>query len=107
MPLEIALLHDAHAATGPPDASDTLLEAEAIAAALRGLGYRTTTIPVGLDLGALERTLKAQQPHAIGGLVGGYVGGIVDQRRGPKTVITWSVVAASACARDVMRIASA
>ena len=69
MPLEIALLHDAQAATGPPDASDTLLEAEAIAAALRGLGYRTTTIPVGLDLGALERTLKAQQPHAIVNLV--------------------------------------
>jgi D-alanine-D-alanine ligase len=69
MPLEIALLHDAQAAAGPPDASDTLLEAEAIAVALRAQGYETTTIPVGLDLGALERTLRAREPHAVVNLV--------------------------------------
>jgi D-alanine-D-alanine ligase len=69
MPLEIALLHDAQAAAGRPDASDTLLEAEAIAAALRALGYETTTTPVGLDLGALERTLRSREPHAVVNLV--------------------------------------
>jgi D-alanine-D-alanine ligase len=69
MPLEIALLHDAQAAAGRPDASDTLLEAEAIAAALRARGYDTTTIPVGLDLAALERTLRSREPYAVVNLV--------------------------------------
>ncbi len=69
MAREIVLLHDEEAATGRPDASDTLLEADAIAAALRTLGYATATIPVGLDLGALERDLRARRPHAAVNLV--------------------------------------
>ena len=66
---KIALLHDAHAETGRPDSSDTLVEARAIAAALATLGYDTTTVPVGLDLGALERALHALGPYAVVNLV--------------------------------------
>ena len=66
---KIALLHDAHAETGRPDSSDTLVEARAIAAALATLGYDTTTVPVGLDLGALERALRALGPYAVVNLV--------------------------------------
>jgi len=66
---KIVLLHDAAAAEGRADASDTLVEAEAIAAALVALGYDTATVPVGLDLGALERALGELAPQAVVNLV--------------------------------------
>ena len=62
-------MHDAAAAAGRPDSSDTLLEAQAIAGALARLGYETATLPVGLDLGALERALRELAPHAVFNLV--------------------------------------
>jgi D-alanine-D-alanine ligase len=65
----IVLLHDAAAATGRPDSSDTLLEAQAIAEALTNLGYETVTLGVELDLGALERALRELAPHAVFNLV--------------------------------------
>ena len=65
----IALLHDAAAAAGRPDSSDTLLEAQAIAAALAKLGYETATLPVGLDLAALKRSLRELAPYAVFNLV--------------------------------------
>src|SRR5688572_3957715 len=69
MPPSIVLLHDAAAAAGRPDSSDTLFEAQAIAAALGRLGYATTTLPVGLDLGVLEHALHELAPHAVFNLV--------------------------------------
>lgn len=69
MPHSIVLLHDAAAAAGRPDSSDTLLEAQAIARALAGLGYETAIVPVGLDLGALERALERLAPLAVVNLV--------------------------------------
>jgi D-alanine-D-alanine ligase len=69
MRASIALLHDAHAAQGRIDSSDTLLEAQAIATALGGLGYRTVIAPVGLDLGALARFLESTEPYAVVNLV--------------------------------------
>jgi D-alanine-D-alanine ligase len=69
MPRKIVLLHDAQAAEGRIDSSDTLLEAQAIAAALAELGYTTTTLPVGLDLRALQRALDELEPHAVVNLV--------------------------------------
>jgi D-alanine-D-alanine ligase len=66
---EIVLLHDAHAEAGRLDSSDTLVEARAIAAAVGTLGYAATTVPVGLDLGALERTLRERPPYAVVNLV--------------------------------------
>jgi D-alanine-D-alanine ligase len=65
----IALLHDVAAVGGRPDSSDTLLEAQAIAAALAEQGYETATLPVGLDLGAVERSLRELAPHAVFNLV--------------------------------------
>lgn len=69
MPHKVVLLHDAHAAEGRIDSSDTLLEAQALAVALAELGYSTTTLPVGLDVGALQRTLRELEPHAVVNLV--------------------------------------
>ena len=65
----IVLLHDAADAAGRPDSSDTLLEAQAIATALATLGYETATLPVGLDLAALKRSLRDIAPHAVFNLV--------------------------------------
>ena len=69
MPKPLAILHDAHAALGPPDQSDTLLEAHAIAAAVRGLGFVPAIVPVSLDLAALERTLAELAPEVVFNLV--------------------------------------
>jgi D-alanine-D-alanine ligase len=69
MPAKIALLHDAAAATGGPDSSDTLIEAQAIATACATLGYETTILPVGLDLGSLERTLRTLAPSVVFNLI--------------------------------------
>ena len=65
----IVLLHDAADAADRPDSSDTLLEAQAIAAALATLGYETATLPVGLDLATLRRRLRELAPHAVFNLV--------------------------------------
>jgi D-alanine-D-alanine ligase len=69
MRASVALLHDASAAAGAPDASDTLREAEAIAAALLALGYEPRLVAVGLDLGALERQLAEIEPRVAFNLV--------------------------------------
>jgi D-alanine-D-alanine ligase len=66
---KVALLYDAQAEVGRPDSSDTLVEARAIAAALGTLGYETTTLPVTLDLAALERALRALAPQTVVNLV--------------------------------------
>lgn len=65
----VALLHDAAAAHGPPDASDTLREAAAIATALEELGFEPVTVPVGLDLEALQRSLRELAPRVAFNLV--------------------------------------
>src|SRR5689334_21177656 len=65
----ILLLHDAFAAAGRPDASDTLLEADAIARALAELGYDASIEPVGPDLTQLERLLMERKPRLVVNLV--------------------------------------
>ncbi len=65
----VALLHDAQALTGRPDSSDTLVEARAIAATLRELGYEPTVVPVGLDLARLKTHLLGMAPHVVVNLV--------------------------------------
>jgi D-alanine-D-alanine ligase len=69
MSKRIVIVHDVHAEQGPPDQSDTLLEARAIAAALRENGFEPTIVPVGLDLARLERALIEIEPHAVFNLV--------------------------------------
>jgi D-alanine-D-alanine ligase len=63
------ILHDVHAAQGPPDQSDTLVEAGALAAALRELGFEPEVVPAGLDLASLERTLGDLAPAVVVNLV--------------------------------------
>ena len=63
------ILHDVHAAQGPPDQSDTLVEAGAIAAALRKLGFDPEIVATGLDLKSLERTLGTLAPAIVVNLV--------------------------------------
>ena len=65
----VVLLHDVAAAQGRPDASDTIVEARAIEAVLRELGYETSVVAVGLDLAALERARAQVAPHAVFNLV--------------------------------------
>ena len=65
----ILLLHDAFAAVGPPDASDTLLEAAAIAHALRDLGYDTSIEAIGLDLTRVGALLAELEPRLVVNLV--------------------------------------
>lgn len=69
MQRSVAIVHDAAAAQGRSDSSDTLLEAEAIAATLSAQGYDVATLPVGLDLGALGRALRQRPPHVVVNLV--------------------------------------
>jgi len=65
----IAIVHDAQAAQGRIDSSDTLVEAQAIAATLEAQGYDTATVPVALDLGALARRLRERPPEVVVNLV--------------------------------------
>src|SRR5262245_54962935 len=65
----ILLLHDAFADAGRPDASDTLLEADAIARTLGELGYDASIAPVQLDLAPLERLLAELKPNLVVNLV--------------------------------------
>jgi D-alanine-D-alanine ligase len=63
------IVHDVRAAHGPPDQSDTLAEARAIASALRELAFEPETVTAGLDLAALERTLAELAPAVVVNLV--------------------------------------
>jgi D-alanine-D-alanine ligase len=65
----VALLYDAAAADGPPDASDTLKEAAAIATALEQLGFEPVAVPAGLDLNALRSRLRELAPRVAFNLV--------------------------------------
>jgi D-alanine-D-alanine ligase len=69
MPKRAVILHDVHAAQGPPDQSDTLVEAQAIAAALRALGFDPEIVATGLDLASLERTLATLSPVVVVNLI--------------------------------------
>jgi D-alanine-D-alanine ligase len=63
-----------HAATeSRPDEVDTLVAAEAVAAALDGLGYATEIVGLGLDFGELE-ALAARRPLLIFNLVDAVAG---------------------------------
>ncbi|MGF1627033.1 MAG: D-alanine--D-alanine ligase, partial [Alphaproteobacteria bacterium] len=62
----VPVLHGA--AADRPDETDTLIAAEAVAAALRRLGHRSEIVPLALDLGALGR-LVARRPALVFNLV--------------------------------------
>ena len=66
---KIVVLHDAAAAGGAADAADVLEEAAHVSRGLEALGYETATVPVSLDLEALEATLGALKPRVVFNLV--------------------------------------
>jgi D-alanine-D-alanine ligase len=58
------LLHGAVAADAPADEQDTLVQVREIGRALRQLGWRTASLPIGLDLRAIH-SLEMMQPQLV------------------------------------------
>lgn len=67
--MDILILHDAVSPTAPPDLQDTVIQAEAVHAALTELGHGATIVPVSDDLGELAKRLTATPPTLIFNLV--------------------------------------
>ncbi|WP_170165046.1 D-alanine--D-alanine ligase [Inmirania thermothiophila] len=65
----MALLHGAVAADAPPDQVDTLVQREAVAAALRHLGAEPVPVVADLDLAATAARLRAATVDAVFNLV--------------------------------------
>jgi D-alanine-D-alanine ligase-like ATP-grasp enzyme/GNAT superfamily N-acetyltransferase len=65
----VLILHERIPPDAPPHALDTLVQAEAVSAALRSRGHEVYTFPVTLDLGALDRQLDADRPDVVFNLV--------------------------------------
>jgi D-alanine-D-alanine ligase len=66
---KVVVLHDAAAANGAADAADVLAEAAYVSRGLESLGYEPVTVPVTLDLAALESTLRLVKPRMAFNLV--------------------------------------
>jgi D-alanine-D-alanine ligase len=67
--MQVLVLHEAVAKDAPPEAMDTLVQVETVAAALRGLGHEVESAAVTLDLGALEARLGRRRPDVVFNLV--------------------------------------
>ncbi|HEX6986013.1 MAG TPA: hypothetical protein VF170_11590, partial [Planctomycetaceae bacterium] len=65
----VAILHNAVAEDAPADERDVLVQAEAVAEALRRLGHEPAAVPVTLDLEALRRRLDELRPAVAFNLV--------------------------------------
>lgn len=65
----VLILHDDLPPTARADEQDALVQAEAVAAALRARGLASETRAVGLDLAALAAELERLQPHLVFNLV--------------------------------------
>ncbi|MDH4121598.1 MAG: D-alanine--D-alanine ligase [Deltaproteobacteria bacterium] len=67
--MRLTLLHQHIPPHAPPDEQDTLTQARWLAGLLEAQGHRTRLLAVDLDLGALERELKADPPDVVVNLV--------------------------------------
>lgn len=67
--MKAVILHGAVPETAPPDEQDTLVQADAVGAALRELGYRVAAVPFSLDLSAAQKALREQAPDFVFNLV--------------------------------------
>ena len=67
--MDVLLLHDTARPGARPDARDTLIQAQAVYAALTELGHHVATYPVTDDLDALVQRLTASKPNLIFNLV--------------------------------------
>lgn len=70
MNTQVAILHDrVDEQTSSPDQKDALAQAEAVAGALRELGYAPYDLTLSMDLGDLFRPLRAHPPLFVFNLV--------------------------------------
>ena len=67
--MRIAILHNFVPPDAPPEDQDTLVQVEAISAALVRLGHEPVAVPCELDLGAMRGELLRLRPEVIFSLV--------------------------------------
>lgn len=65
----VAIVHNAVADDAPPDERDVLVQAAAVADAVRSLGHEPVAVPVTLDLEAFRRRIEELRPAAVFNLV--------------------------------------
>ncbi|MDE2088757.1 MAG: hypothetical protein KGJ12_01910 [Gammaproteobacteria bacterium] len=63
--IKVAVLHGAVPPDAPPDERDTLIQVEAVSAALRRLGYAPEPVPFSLDLEAVLHALQRLDPAFV------------------------------------------
>lgn len=66
---KVVVLHDEVAPGAPADARDNLVQAQAVAGALAGLGHRVVSLALGLDLAAAAAELSRIGPDIVFNLV--------------------------------------
>ena len=71
----VAILHGAVRPDASADEQDTLVQVGSVAQALKRLGWRSTAVPITLDLAAMSRRLKQIDPAFVFNLVES-IGGI-------------------------------
>jgi len=67
--MKIAILHDNVSATDAPDAQDVIVQAEAVAQALKALGHNVFHLACTLNLAALQAALRRGKIDAVFNLV--------------------------------------
>jgi len=67
--MKAAILHAAIAEDARPDELDTLIQVEAVRAALLELGHQVVTVPFSLDLDAAQKALRRHGPDFVFNLV--------------------------------------
>ena len=72
--MNIAILHAPVPEGASPDEQDTLVEAQAVAAALAGLGHSAHAVPFTLDLREAAKSLQTRSPDLVFNLVEGVDG---------------------------------
>jgi D-alanine-D-alanine ligase len=67
--MKIAILHDSVSAADAPDARDVIVQADAVAQALKALGHKVFRLACTLNLAALQTTLRRGKIDAVFNLV--------------------------------------
>jgi D-alanine-D-alanine ligase len=65
----IAVVHNAVTDPARPDEADVLVQVDAVSRALTGLGYHPVSVPCGLNLAALKKSLEEMRPLGVFNLV--------------------------------------
>jgi D-alanine-D-alanine ligase len=67
--MKIAILHDSVSAADTPDAQDVIVQADAVAQALKALGHKVCRLSCTLNLATLQATLRRGKIDAVFNLV--------------------------------------